>query len=192
MVGETLTPALAASPARPTGGALVVNFVLYQVGWFACVLGAARGVPWLGAALAVACAAIHVALARDRARQVWLMVAVATLGLTVDSLQLRLGVFTYPAGTPLEGFAPPWIVMLWLQFATLLHFGLRWMSGRYALAAVLGFVGGPLSFWAGERVGAIEFASPGAYLVLACVWAAVMPALIWLGDRLAPRREGYR
>ena len=82
--------------------------------------------------------------------------------------------------------------MLWLQFATLLHFGLRWLSGRYVLAAVLGFAGGPLSFWAGERVGAIEFASPGAYLALACFWAAVMPVLIWLGDRLAPRLEGYR
>jgi hypothetical protein len=129
---------------------------------------------------------------RDRARELLLMAAVGILGLTVDSLQLRLGVFTYPGGTPFAGFAPPWIVMLWLQFATLLHFGLRWMSGRYVLATALGFVGGPLSFWAGERVGAIEFASLSAYLALACVWAAVMPALIWLADRLGPRRGGYR
>lgn len=192
MVGETLRPLLAARPARPAGVALAVNFALYQVGWFACVLGAARGLPWVGAGLALACAAIHLLLVRDRVREALLLAVVAILGLTVDSLQLRLGVFTYPGGTPLAGIAPPFIVALWLQFATLLHFGLRWMAGRYLLAAVLGFIGGPLSFWAGERVGAIEFPSPGAYLALACVWAAVMPALIWLGDRLAPRREGYR
>ena len=192
MVGETLRPALAARPAQPGRFALLVNFALYQVGWFACVLGAARGLPWIGAGLALVCAAVHLLLVRDRTREALLMAAAAVLGLAVDSLQLRLGVFTYPGGTPLEGIAPPWILVLWLQFATLLHYGLRWMSGRYLLAAVLGFAGGPLSFWAGERVGAIEFASTGAYLVLACVWAAVMPALIWLGDRLAPRRAGYR
>ena len=32
----------------------------------------------------------------------------------------------------------------------------------------------------------------GAYLALACFWAAAMPALVWLGDRFTPRREGYR
>lgn len=192
MVGETLSPALAVRPARPAGAALLVNFALYQIGWFACVFGAASGLSWLGAGLALACAVIHLFLVRDRAREAMLMAAVAVLGLTVDSLQVRLGVFTYPGGTPLEGFAPPWIAMLWLQFATLLHFGLRWMSGRYVLAAVLGFVGGPLSFWAGERMGAIEFASPGAYVALACVWAAVMPLLILLADRIVPRRAGYR
>jgi hypothetical protein len=27
---------------------VVINFVLIQAAWFACVLGAARGMPWLG------------------------------------------------------------------------------------------------------------------------------------------------
>jgi hypothetical protein len=27
---------------------LLVNFVAFQLGWFACVLGAAQGLPWLG------------------------------------------------------------------------------------------------------------------------------------------------
>ena len=66
------------------------------------------------------------------------------------------------------------------------------MSGRYWLAALLGFAGGPLSFGAGERMGAIEFPSLAAYLALACAWSLAMPALVWLGDRLEPRREGYR
>ena len=172
--------------------ALLINFLLYQVGWFACVLGAASGRTWAGAGLALALVAVHLVLVRDRAREATLLLAAAGLGLTLDSLQLNLGVFRYPSGSPLAGLAPPWIVVLWLQFATLLHFALRWLSGRYLLAAVLGLLGGPVSFWGGARLGAIEFASPLAYLVLGCVWAVAMPALVWLGDRLELQPEGYR
>ena len=174
------------------GGAALINLALYQVGWFACVLGAASGHAWAGAGLALVLVAMHLLLVRDRRREAQLLLAAGALGLVLDSLQLNLGVFRYPSGTPWAGLAPPWIVVLWLQFATLLHFGLRWLAGRYRLAALLGFVGGPLSFWAGERMGAIEFAAPSAYLALACVWAAAMPTLVWLGDRLEPRPEGYR
>ena len=174
------------------GAARLLNLALSQIGWLACVLGAARGHVWAGAGLALALTAVHLFLVRDRTREAMLLLAAAGLGLALDSLQLNLGVFRYPSGTPLAGLAPPWIVVLWLQFATLLHFGLRWLSRRYLLAAVLGFVGGPLSFWGGARLGAIEFATPLAYLVLACVWALAMPALVWLGDRFAPRPEGYR
>lgn len=192
--GSLSEPAVACRPAAATrgNGATLINLALYQVGWFACVLGAANGRPWVGAGLALVLVAVHVALVRDRGRTARLLLAAAALGLLLDSLQLNLGVFRYPSGTPLEGLAPPWIVVLWLQFATLLHFGLRWLSGRYGLAALLGFLGGPLSFWGGERLGAIEFASPAAYLSLACVWSLAMPTLIWLGDRLQPRPGGYR
>ncbi len=27
---------------------LLLNFAAFQIGWFACVLGAANGFPWLG------------------------------------------------------------------------------------------------------------------------------------------------
>ena len=178
--------------SRGDGAAKLINLALYQAGWFACVLGAARGHAWAGASLALALVAVHLFLMRDRAREARLLLAAAGLGLALDSLQLNLGVFRYPSGTPLAGLAPPWIIVLWLQFATLLHFGLSWLSRRYLLAAALGFVGGPLSFWGGARLGAIEFASPLAYLALGCVWALAMPALVWLGDRLEPRPEGYR
>ena len=181
-----------ASAASLSRGATLINLALYQGGWLACVLGAAGGRAWAGAGLALLLVAVHMALVRDRRREAQLLLAAAALGLALDSLQLNLGLFRYPSGTPIAGLAPPWIVVLWLQFATLLHFGLRWLGGRYRLGALLGFLGGPLSFWGGERLGAIQFNSPLAYLALACVWALAMPALIWLAERFEPRPGGYR
>jgi len=180
------------SPKTRSWWQLPINLALYQVGWFACVLGAGAGRPWTGAGLALVLVVVHLALVRDRRNELKLVLAAGFLGLAVDSLQLNAGLFTYTGGTPIAGLAPPWIVVLWLQFATLLHFGLRWLSRRHLLASALGFVGGPLSFFAGERAGAIEFASVSAYAALASVWAMAMPILVWLADRLRPQDAGYR
>ena len=30
---------------------LIANFLLFQVAWFACVMGAGNGMPWLGVAV---------------------------------------------------------------------------------------------------------------------------------------------
>jgi hypothetical protein len=47
----------------------LLNFVLYQVGWFACVLGAAYSRPYLGSAIALLLVFVHVGLATDRIGQ---------------------------------------------------------------------------------------------------------------------------
>src|ERR1700744_4083860 len=45
----------AASPGRPTTAIKLANFVVFQLAWFAAVIGAARGAPLLGiASVAVA------------------------------------------------------------------------------------------------------------------------------------------
>jgi hypothetical protein len=88
---------------------------------------------------------------------------------------------------PMSGtLAPLWIVALWVQFGTVLHFCMRWLSKRYLLASVLGLVGGPMSFLAGERLGAATFGQPRALslAILALSWSIVLPALVAIADRL--------
>lgn len=46
----------------------VHNIVAYQAAWFACVLGAAYGMPWIGAAVCLAVVAAHLALSKQDAR----------------------------------------------------------------------------------------------------------------------------
>jgi hypothetical protein len=57
---------------------------------------------------------------------------------------------------------------------------LEWLSGRYALAAVLGAVAGPLSYLGGERLGAITVESP---LAIGIEWAIATPLLVYLKER---------
>ena len=133
----------------------LVNLCLYQVGWFACVLGAAAQRPWLGMGLGLVLLCIHLALVRGVLRHLALIGVAGAIGLAADSLQMWWGVFRYPNWTVVGWLAPPWDVVLWLQFATILPFCLRWLSRRYWLSWLARLVGGPLAFYAGETLGAI-------------------------------------
>ena len=81
------------------------------------------------------------------------------------------------------------LTVLWMQFATTLRYCMSWLSGRYWLGAGFGLFGAPLAFYAGDRLGAIEFLSPRPlhFAVLGCVWSTVVPLLVYTSDRLASR-----
>lgn len=163
---------------------MAINFVLFQLGWFACVLGAANGKPWLGPVVVASAVALHMVRARRPLPELRLVLYAMLLGLVVDSLLMATGWLRYPSGLWLPGLAPYWIVAMWGLFATTLNLSLAWLRGRPLLAAVMGAVGGPLSYLAGERLGGIELlAAAPALVALALAWAVAMPTLAWLALR---------
>ena len=56
---------------------LIVNAVLFQIGWFACVLGAAHGLPWIGPLAAVAIIGWHLVHAAQPKQELALIAAAA-------------------------------------------------------------------------------------------------------------------
>ena len=172
----------------------LLNITIYQVGWFCCVLGAARGWPIAGALSALLLAGLHLRLAVSWKNEAWLMVAACVLGVLVDSIQQALGLFTFTRDPAWPLWLPLWVFVIWAQFATLFHYALHWLSGRYLLAALFGLVGGPLAYWAGIRIGAASFGDNPILTVvtLAIVWALVTPLLCRLSDRLDRQEGRYR
>jgi len=166
----------------------LLNALLYQLGWFACVLGAAAGWGGLGASLAISLAIVHLLLAESPGKEWPLMLAATGIGIVVESIHAGLGVLEIQ-GHAAGSIAPIWIVVLWVQFATTLHFCLGWLSQRYLLAFGLGLIGGPLAFLGGERLGAANFGEPRMLSigVIGLVWALALPILVWLADRLGGR-----
>ncbi|BCA79299.1 DUF2878 domain-containing protein [Desulfuromonas sp. AOP6] len=172
----------------------VLNFFLYQTGWFFCVLGAAWGYPITGALLSLLLIVVHLLLAGNRRNEILLLGSACLLGVTIDSLQQGLGLFTFRSDPGWPLWIPLWVFVIWAQFATLFHYALRWMAGRYVLAALLGGVGGPLAYGAGMRLGAASLGDLPVltFLSLALVWASVTPALLWLSERFGEATGSYR
>lgn len=167
---------------------LVVNFIAFQVGWFACVLGAARGWPLLGPLVALAILA-PMAWLSPRPRGFLLLLAIgAAVGLCWDSTLAALGLFQF-AGARLAPLAPLWIVALWMLFASTCNRSLRWLQSSVPLSVALAAIAAPLSYLAGQRLGALQLPRPAVGLAAQAVgWALILPVLLRVAKRLDARR----
>ncbi len=165
------------------------NVALFQAGWLCCVVGAARGAPWTGAALALAVVSWHLLRSPDRAAELRLIITLAGIGLLLDSALAAGGLLEYRSAVPLAQLAPVWIVALWACFATTLNVSLRWIRDRRALLAVFGAVGGPLAYLGGAGLGAVSIERPLAALAaLSIGWAVIM----LLAGPLSRRFDGWQ
>ena len=163
---------------------MVVNFVLFQCAWFACVIAAARGQTWWGLLAVLAALAVYVLNAPRRPQALLLVVVVTLIGLVWDSVVLATGWLHYQRDWMSSALAPAWIIAMWSLFATLLNVSLRWLRGRWWLAAAFGLIGGPLAYLGGARLGAVTLLLPMNALLLQGVgWAVLTPLLIELARR---------
>lgn len=169
--------------------AKLANFALFQVVWFACVLGAANDEFALGLGVAAAALAAALALSDARRRDVVLTLCVAFGGFWLDTLEIALGVYTAPGARLFVGATPWWFVLLWAGFATTLCSSFSWALAKPWLAVALGAVAGPIAYLSGERLGALTLGEPRSrsLAILAVAWALALFGSIKLARRLDAR-----
>jgi hypothetical protein len=168
----------------------VINVTLFQAAWFAAVLGAARGVLWLGPLVMVPVIAIHLALQADRKGELKLLLAAGILGFIYDTAFVSGGVFTPLQHLFPRPYSPPWMICLWVNFAATLNVSMAWLRGRYLLATLFGAVGGPLAYYSGAKLGATEaLPTTTGMLLLALGWGLMTPLLIRLAYIFSRRKQ---
>jgi hypothetical protein len=167
-----------------------VNLVAFQVGWFSCVLGAAFGYPYVGAIVVAIVISLHLYLAHQSSQEMLVIGVAALAGIVFDSALVQSGWVEYQNGMLIAGSAPYWIVAMWMSFATTLNMSLRWLHGRIIAAVLFGAVGGPLSYLAGARLGALEIIEYGPAIVALCLgWALATPLLVAVAKRFDGMRQ---
>lgn len=102
-----------------------INYALYQIGWFACVLGGASQHPWTGCLIALILIGVHLALSVERSLEVRLVVLATAVGAVVEMMQIAAGTYRFTSGTVTDALPPPWLLAMWAQFATTFRFSLR-------------------------------------------------------------------
>ena len=85
----------------------LVNYTLYQIGWFACVLGAASQRPWTGCLIAMILVGVHLALSVERVLEVRLVVLATAVGAAVEMIQIAAGTYRFTSGTVNDALPPP-------------------------------------------------------------------------------------
>jgi hypothetical protein len=159
-------------------------FVVGQVGWFVCVISAAKGSAWIGVTLAMVLVTIHVLSAARPREELKLLASVTAIGATWEFALVSFGLLAYPSSTAIPGVEPLWLPALWALFAAQFNTTYRWLKTRVSVAALLGAIAGPLSFRAGAALGAVRFAKPWAAAVTLVIgWAVLLPVVTVLSRR---------
>jgi hypothetical protein len=166
---------------------IVINIILFQIGWFACVLSAANNHPLIGASISLFIIFSHVLLSKEYKQEIRIIVIAMVIGLFSDSLIISAGWITYTSGMFNDFIAPYWIVLMWALFATTLNYSLSWLRNKLLISAVFGAIAGPLAYYAGMKLGAVEFVNENNALIsLSIGWAICTPLLL----KLASSRSG--
>ena len=157
----------------------LVNAVLFQCGWFACVRGGDSR--WL--LVAVAALAVHLLWISSWSREGQVILAVTLLGTLIDTSLRSFGVFHFSLPGPL---IPLWLMVLWALLGTTLRHCLAWSARPWWRASLLGAVGGPLSYYAGSQLAGVSFGYGTAPTVigLALLWGLLFPVLHWVAREL--------
>lgn len=164
---------------------LILNIIAFQISWFACVLGAAHGMPWLGMLVTLVAVLLHTRLQANKRNTLISIVCVTLLGSLLDQSLLSFGLSHFPAHDIHPLLLPSWMYALWLAFATTLNVSLKWMQDKPMLAVGFGVVGGPLAYLSASKLGAITFTTPMvSYAVLALGWGLLTPLLLKLAKSL--------
>jgi hypothetical protein len=160
----------------------------YNCAWFACVLGAAAQRPLFGMVVAAAVVLWHLHSATAPRRELRLIAIAVLCGAAFETLLVASGWVRMSPALLLGSFTPLWMVALWAAFATMLNVALRALRPRYLLSAALAAMGAPLAYYAGARMGALQWVQEvPALLLIALGWAVLTPLLM----KSAQRYDGF-
>ncbi|TCI04604.1 DUF2878 domain-containing protein [Corallincola luteus] len=160
------------------GDRLLVNVLWFDLFWLTCVVGQSAWFP-----ASVALLALHLLLISEKLVELRIWAVLGLFGIAVDSGLSVAGVFKFDHDVVI----PVWLICLWLGFVSTLGRSLRPLIARPWLAMMTGAFFGPLSYWGGEKLGAVEFGFPlsTTLVLLGFLWAILLPLLLLLHEFLS-------
>lgn len=178
----------AVSAHLPQSGAtsrVIFNLLMFQVIWWVSVVGHAHiqeGLLLLAVGLYFVW---HSFALHHPLKQGWLsllqLLVCALLGILADQGLYALDWVRFPQHT--GAYIPEWMLALWLGFVTTLHVSLRWLQPKRLIAAALGLVFAPLTYYGAQQLGAVEFKHLGLALTgIALCWAVLLPLQLKLSS----------
>ena len=170
------------------------NIICFQLGWFACVLGAANQQPWLGVLFSMCLLAWHITASKDQIGEVYLVLLAMLIGVLFDLVPISFGWISFESLAFWPSQIPPqWMIFLWGMFATTLNVSLNWLKNKPSVAIVLGALAGPLAYWGGASLGALKIVEfKAAMIYLSIGWAIAVPALLKIASLIAVYRDLYK
>ncbi|MFL2982779.1 MAG: DUF2878 domain-containing protein [Candidatus Neomarinimicrobiota bacterium] len=165
----------------------IFNILGFKISWWACVLGAAGDMTYIGPIAMLVFLIIHFYLNSLDFSEIKLIAIFALFGTLIDTSMAYTGMLSYN-GVYGEDIiiAPLWITAMWCGFASMVNHSMAFLKGKWIYAFILGGLLGPVAYKAGEGLGAINFITDqlSIIIMLSFVWALSFPFIYWVNERL--------
>jgi hypothetical protein len=152
----------------------LINIVAFKAIWLTAVIGASNNLVYPTFILVFLFTFWQLQPKRRHPNDVLFIFLALPIGYVLDSIWQATGLIHYNAG---NGYcAPTWILFLWITFAQLFNHSLSWLKKSPVAAALFGGLGGPISYYAGHKLGALEYPTDfaTASFLLSISWSAVV------------------
>ncbi|MFL0796389.1 MAG: DUF2878 domain-containing protein [Cellvibrionaceae bacterium] len=157
---------------------LLINFSVFQSGWFVCVL--AGNIPAI--AFTVVALFIHHLTFYPTACHWRLISAFSAVGIFWDSLLVYWGVIQTNSN-----FLPIWLACLWVLFSTTLVHSFKFLHKRLVIGGALAALFAPLTYFTGTQLSTASLPAPlyQPILFIGFGWALLFPVGLYAAARVA-------
>ncbi len=158
------------------------NFICFQLGWFACVWGAANKELLWAIVVTVVYIAFHVWRSPSPKVEMRLLLKVLLFGITSDTLIMYLGLLNFRDDWLAPYLSPLWMWVLWVLVGTTVNGSLIWLRSKPILGAILGAICGPISYEAGIRMGAGGWGAGqqvAGFILVGVIWGIAIPLFFY-------------
>lgn len=152
-------------------GLKLLAVIWFHIAWLACVYCGLYGLTW--ASLLFPIVSFYILHRMDplTANKIKRLFGLAFIGIVFDFVAIHFGWITFPKD---EGLFPIWLLSMWLLFIAVLPLA-EFIKNRLVIAAILGAIFGPLSYYSGNAFGVLYMNGSFAIVAYAVFWSLYFP-----------------
>lgn len=131
----------------------ILNFIIFQSVWFLTAWSIPNNMPEIGPIITLTVASLYLVIFNNKLFKLKLYLFAAVLGFVVDTILIHLNAISFPLSNTIT--SPMFMVCLWINFVITFEYCLSWIHRSLVNGMILAFLGAPLSYYTGEKMGAL-------------------------------------
>lgn len=162
----------------------IINFIMFQTIWFVTAWGMTNNLEYIGIISIIISALVHMKISKQKVNTFVFYLSALIIGIVTDTIFLKTNCIYIPDHHNII-LKKLCLAGLWINFATTFEYSLNWIQKRYLLAMSLAFFGGPLAYYSGSKIGAIEIYDPAilSYIKIGVLWCVAMALLMFIFNK---------